>query len=120
MHSIASVGSASGAASYFAKDDYYTGEHAEGLSSWGGAGAKDLGLRGEVNKHAFENLLNGRLPDGTVVNDAENRRAGLDMTFSAPKSVSVLALVTGDTRILAAQEKAVRATMTMVEAKHAE
>ncbi|VWX51093.1 MobF family relaxase [Novosphingobium sp. 9U] len=120
MHSIAAVGSAAGAASYFAKDDYYTGEHAEGLSAWGGAGAKDLGLKGEVGKDAFENLLNGKLPDGTVVNASENRRAGLDLTFSAPKSVSVLALVTGDQRILVAQEKAVRAAMGMIEGKYAE
>ncbi|MBB4859183.1 conjugative relaxase-like TrwC/TraI family protein [Novosphingobium chloroacetimidivorans] len=120
MHSIATVRSAAGAASYFAKDDYYTGEHAEGVSAWGGAGAKDLGLRGEVDKDAFENLLNSKLPDGTIVNATENRRAGLDLTFSAPKSVSILALVTGDKRILAAQEKAVLAAMKMIESKHAE
>ncbi|VWX55212.1 MobF family relaxase [Novosphingobium sp. 9U] len=120
MHSIAPVGSAAGAAGYFAKDDYYTGEHAEGLSAWGGAGAKDLGRKGEVSKADFENVLNGKLPDGTVVNASENRRAGLDLTFSAPKSVSVLALVTGDQRILVAQEKAVRAAMGMIESKYAE
>jgi hypothetical protein len=48
--SVASVRSAGGAANYFAKDDYYVGEHASEVSGWGGRGAAELGLSGEVDK----------------------------------------------------------------------
>ena len=50
MLSVAAVRSASGAANYFAKDDYYTAEHASEATAWGGEGAKELGLTGEVKK----------------------------------------------------------------------
>ena len=120
MLSVASVRSAGGAASYFAKDDYYVGEHASEVSAWGGAGATELGLAGEVNKLAFEQLLNGKLPDGEQVGDPERRRAGIDLTFSMPKSASVLAYVAGDERLLAAHMQAVRQTMGWVEKNFAE
>lgn len=120
MLSVAPVRSAGGAASYFAKDDYYTGEHASEMSEWGGEGAAALGLDGEVGKSAFETLLNGALPDGTVVNAHEHRRAGIDLTFSMPKSASVLAYVAGDERLLAAHRLAVRQTMVWAEKKFAE
>ena len=120
MHSIASVGSAGGAAQYFAKDDYYLGEGPGELSEWGGKGAAELGLDGEVKRADFENLLNSILPDGTLVNGAENKSHGLDLTFSLPKSASVLALVAGDSRILEAHRAAVTATMVWAEQKFAE
>ncbi len=120
MLSIAPVRSAGGAASYFAKDDYYTGEHASEMSAWGGEGASALGLSGDVGKASFETLLNGALPDGTIVNAHEHRRAGIDLTFSMPKSASVLAYVAGDERLLAAHRTAVRQTMTWVEKTFAE
>ena len=59
MLSVASVKSASGAAQYFAKDDYYTAEHSSEATAWGGVGAADLGLKGEVTKEDFEKILNG-------------------------------------------------------------
>lgn len=120
MLSVAPVRSAGGAASYFAKDDFYTGEHASEMSEWGGEGASALGLSGEVGQGAFETLLNGALPDGTVVNAHEHRRAGIDLTFSMPKSASVLAYVAGDERLLAAHRTAVRQTMAWVEKTFAE
>lgn len=120
MHSIAAVRSAGGAAAYFAKDDYYTGEHASETREWGGDGAKLLGLRGEVGKSDFENLLNGKLPDGNLANPSANRRAGIDLTFSMPKSASVMAYVAGDTRILAAHWAAVKGTMRWAEKNFAE
>lgn len=120
MHSIAAVRSASGAASYFAKDDYYTGEHASEASEWGGKGAEYLGLAGEVGKVDFENLLNGKLPNGSIAHSSPNRRAGIDLTFSMPKSASVMAYVAGDTRILAGHLTAVKATMRWVEETLAE
>lgn len=120
MLSVASVRSASGAASYFAKDDYYVGEHASEVSAWGGQGAVDLGLAGEVGKQAFEELLKGRLPDGEQIGDPDRRRAGIDLTFSMPKSASVLAYVAGDERLLAAHMQAVNQTMGWVEKHFAE
>ncbi|AXB80236.1 MobF family relaxase [Novosphingobium sp. P6W] len=120
MHSIASVRSAGGAANYFAKDDYYTAEHASQASEWGGKGAEQLGLTGKVGKADFENLLNGKLPDGTAANPAANRRAGIDLTFSMPKSASVMAYIAGDKRILTAHMAAVKATMSWVEKTMAE
>ena len=120
MLSVAPVRSAGGAATYFAKDDYYAGEHASEVSAWGGVGATGLGLSGEVHKLAFEELLNGKLPDGEQVGDPERRRTGIDLTFSMPKSASVLAYVAGDERLLVAHMQAVRQTMGWVEKNFAE
>ncbi|MEP9404411.1 MobF family relaxase [Sphingomonas sp. VNH70] len=126
MHSIASVRSASGAANYFAKDDFQSGEYytADGdVSLWGGAGAEAICLSGEVRREAFEQVLNGRLPDGQQIGDPARRRAGFDLTFSAPKSVSLMAYIAGDKRILGeggVHMQAVRATMAWVEKNLAE
>ncbi len=120
MLSVASVGSASGASNYFAKDNYWMGEGPSEFSQWGGKGAETLGLEGKVEAETFERVLDGKLPDGRVVNDHEKRVAGIDLTFSMPKSASVLALVSGDKRILAAHQAAVMKTMTWVEEKFAQ
>src|SRR5262249_40190435 len=45
----------------------------------------------------------------------EQRRAGWDATFSAPKSVSIQALVGGDPRLIAAHRAAVTATLGELE-----
>ncbi len=115
MLSIAPVRSASGTANYFAKDDYYTVEGSSEASVWGGEGAEAVGLAGEVSKDAFERILNGVLPSGEGVAQVENRRAGLDLTFSMPKSASVMAYIGGDKRILVANMSAVQKTMAWVE-----
>ncbi|MFY8154626.1 MAG: relaxase domain-containing protein, partial [Hyphomicrobiales bacterium] len=106
MLSVASVKSASGAAQYFAKDDYYTAEHSSEATAWGGVGAADLGLKGEVTKEDFEKILNGEMPDGEKVGQVEGRRLGVDLTFSMPKSASVMAYVAGDARVLTAHMNA--------------
>jgi len=120
MLSVAAVKSAGGAASYFGKDDYYTGEHSSETSTWGGKGAEELGLSGEVKASAFETILRGILPDGTGVNQTPKRTIGTDLTFSMPKSASVMAYVAGDKRILDAHMSAVKTTMTWVEKTMAE
>ena len=125
MLSVASVKSPSGAANYFAKDDYhagdyYAGEHQAEASAWGGKGARDLGLRGEVTKDAFEKILNGELPGGERVGQVQNRQSGIDLTFSMPKSASVMAYVGGDQRILAAHMQAVKGAMRWAEKNFAE
>ena len=120
MFFVSTVRSAGGAANYFAKDNYYTQEQSSEWSSWGGKGATTLDLSGAVDKDTFEALLNSVLPDGTVVNEHENRRAGYDLTFSMPKSASVLAYVGGDERILEANKSAVLVAMKWVEENAAE
>ena len=120
MLSVASVRSASGAANYFAKDDYYTVEGSSEATAWAGEGADAIGLSGEVSKEAFEGVLNGILPSGEAVAQVENRRAGVDLTFSMPKSASVMAYVAGDKRVLAANMAAVQKTMAWVEKNLAE
>ncbi|MET4666300.1 conjugative relaxase-like TrwC/TraI family protein [Sphingomonas sp. PvP056] len=129
MLSMASVKSASGAANYFGKDDfvsgeYYTDEKAGEVSIWGGEGAAAAGLGGTVYKETFAKVLNGELPSGDrVMDQRETRRPGYDLTFSAPKSVSVMAYIAGDKRILGpdgAHTKAVQQTMAWVEKNLAE
>lgn len=129
MHSIATVKSASGAAKYFTNDDfvsgeYYTDEKAGDVSMWGGEGAAAAGLTGAVSQETFAKVLGGELPSGErVVDQKASRRPGYDLTFSAPKSVSVMAYVAGDKRILGpdgAQTRAVQQTMAWVEKNLAE
>ncbi|MCY1669583.1 conjugative relaxase [Novosphingobium sp. SL115] len=121
MHSIASVRSSSGAADYFANDNYYSADEHAQSGVWGGEGARALGLEGQVERDAFEGILNGRLPDGEMVGQVEGRRLGLDLTFSMPKSASILALVSGDRRIIDAHLAAVKSTMSqLVEKQFAE
>jgi conjugative relaxase-like TrwC/TraI family protein len=95
---------ASGIADYYlkGKEDYYL----KGLASqgeWLGEGAKRLGLKGPVDRATFVNLLDGFSPDRkhALVQNAgsEDRQCCWDLTFSAPKSVSVLwALATPEVR----------------------
>lgn len=119
MLSISKLSSSAQASTYYQKADYYTkGEPGEDVKSeWVGEGAKRLGLTGEVGSLAFKDLLDGVLPDGTQVGTTRNGKLehtpGWDLTFSAPKSLSVLALVSGDKRLVEAHQKAV-ATMTKI------
>lgn len=113
MLSVATVRSAGGAASYFAADNYYTREQGQG--EWFGKGAEALGLTGKVDPKTFEALLQGRLPDGSRVGREGIHRAGIDLTFSMPKSWSLIALVGGDRRIIEAYGEAVKATLAWAE-----
>lgn len=121
MISVAAVGSASDAATYYARDNYYTADQAEGVSAWAGEGAAELGLSGPVDAERFEQVLAGELPNGVVL-DAKRgeHRAGWDITMSVPKSVSILALVGGDARLVAAVREAAAATLTWTERNIAE
>src|SRR5690349_19292342 len=108
MLSIKTLTSAAQAASYYERDDYYAKE-VRSPSLWWGKTASSLGLSGTVDRSTFRDLLEGILPNGEVLprrGDAK-RRVAYDLTFSAPKSVSLMALVGGDERILRAHETAV-------------
>lgn len=120
MLSVATVRSAKGAAGYFAADNYYAAGDAEHSGEWFGKGAAALGLTGQVDKESFEALLRGELPDGSRVGTAGRHRVGIDLTFSLPKSWSLLALVGGDRRIIDAYRAAVKETLAWAEANAAE
>ena len=118
MLSVSTVRSAKGASAYFAADNYYTPGEAETSGEWFGKGAAALGLSGQVDKETFEALLKGSLPNGEQVGSPERHRAGVDLTFSLPKSWSLLALVGGDRRILDAYRAAVKETLGWADPEH--
>lgn len=121
MLSVANVRTAGGAANYFAADNYYTRADADRSGEWFGEGAKGLGLDGRVEAKQFEAILKGYLPDGTRQgSDLRPHRAGTDLTFSMPKSWSLIALVGGDTRIIDAYAQAVKETLGWAETNLAE
>lgn len=115
MLSLSNVGSGKTATTYYeTSDNYYTSGH--GLSAWWGTGAASLGLHGAVVPNEFSSLLDGRLPSGDNLHHAgAGRRGGTDATFSAPKSVSLQALVGGDKRIIAAHILAVDRALDYAE-----
>lgn len=118
MLSFSQVKSAGSAGNYYTeKDNYYvTGSMEE---RWQGKGAEVLGLEGKVDKQVFTELLQGKLPDGsdlTRMQDGVNKhRPGYDLTFSAPKSVSMLAMLGGDKRLIDAHNRAVTVALNQVE-----
>ncbi|VYU35654.1 conjugative relaxase [Metakosakonia massiliensis] len=118
MMSVAPIASAGDAAAYYGnKDNYYFLGQLE--SEWLGEGASELGLEGPVRSDTLTAVLEGRLPDGArlgkEINGNHVHRAGHDLTFSAPKSVSILALIGGDKAMLEAHQHAVRVAATYVE-----
>jgi conjugative relaxase-like TrwC/TraI family protein len=119
--SLSSLSSSAQAASYYEADDYYA-EDSAAPSLWQGSGAAFLGLEGEVDPEQFRRLLDGHLPTGQTLGahreGGRQHRPGWDLTFSAPKSVSIMALVAGDRRLDAAHAQAVAAALSFAE-RHA-
>ncbi len=124
MLSIGAITSAAQGASYYEKDGYYAKDDPEhrDASAWFGKGAESLGLTEPVDPETFRAILEGKVPDGSGTElgkrgrDGEiTHRPGRDLTFSAPKSVSIAALVGGDERVVGAHDRAVRATLAWVE-----
>jgi conjugative relaxase-like TrwC/TraI family protein len=115
----------SDAQSYYKQEDTVKGE-------WQGKLAVSLGLSGEVAPLEFSRLTEGMHPqskaqmvrhregteytnaDGSVTKPVEHR-AGWDATFSAPKSVSLTALVGGDDRVTEAHRAAVSTALNELE-----
>ena len=127
--SIGQVASPSQGASYYERDGYYARDDPEhhAASAWAGRGASDLGLEGPVDPDVFKEILAGFVPDGTgtrlgrKMGDGEFRhRPGRDLTFSAPKSVSLAALVGGDERVAEAHDHAVMKALDWFERNAAE
>ena len=112
------------AVTYYERDGYYAKndpEHRQ-ASFWYGDAAKALGLRAHVRPSRFESVLSGYVPGtdlrlGRMREGEHDHRPGWDITLSAPKSVSLEALVMGDRRVIRAHDEAVRATLGFVEAE---
>ena len=118
------VRSSAKAVIYYERDGYYARndpEHRQ-ASFWYGDAAKALGLRAHVHPSRFESVLSGYVPGtdlrlGRMREGQHEHRPGWDITLSAPKSVSLEALVVGDRRVIRAHDEAVRATLDFVEAE---
>jgi len=123
MLSLYAITTPEGMATYYDSDGYYAkeDEQAKEASQWFGKGAEAAGLEGFVEPEDFQRILDGNTPDGRrlgrMVDGEWKHRAGIDLTFSAPKSVSVMALVGGDERLIKAHDEAVKATLTHIESK---
>ena len=127
--SIGAIASAAQGVSYYEKDGYYARddpEHRE-ASAWAGKGADALGLKGPVDPDVFRAVLEGKVPDGSGRElgrrDRDGKllhRPGRDVTLSAPKSVSLAALVGGDARVVDVHDRAAQATLAWIEGNAAE
>ena len=125
MLSMDKIRSPAQAATYFEVDDYYTkgGGNPESRGTWYGRGAAALDFEGDVDPHHFKLMLQGQLPNGQSLgsesgeeNEEElNHTPGWDLTFSAPKGVSIVAEVGRDKRVFEAHGLAVREALRWVE-----
>jgi conjugative relaxase-like TrwC/TraI family protein len=137
MLTISKPLSASQAQTYHAREfasqeQNYWSRDQQGHSEWQGRLAEQWGVQGGVGSEHFARLSEGQHPHteeqlvrhqvsrtyegkfGREVTSAEHR-AGWDATFSAPKSVSLTALVGGDDRVREAHRESVRAALQELE-----
>jgi len=95
---------------HLSSNDYYCeGEKVIGL--WQGRAAERLGLCGEIHADdpSFECLRQNQRPDGKgklTARDCDHRVRFFDFQCSAQKSVSIMAVTVGDTRLLEAHDHA--------------
>ncbi|WP_333837408.1 MobF family relaxase [Novosphingobium sp.] len=104
-------------ARYYTIGDYYS-KGSDEHSEWGGKLAAELGLEGKVDPVRFEELLSGKVGDqqlGRRRKEGIQHHPGWDFAVNAPKSVSIMALVHGDERIIAAHERAVGVALSYLE-----
>ena len=127
--SIGAVAAPAQGASYYERDGYYAKDDPghRAASAWMGTGAAEVGLEGPVDPDVFRAVLEGEAPDGSGRRlgrmDRDGRithRPGRDLTFSAPKSVSLAALVGRDARVVEAHGRAVAFTLDWFEKNVAE
>lgn len=100
------------------KNDYWTEGEKEVLGEWIGLGAEALGLVGAVDEKSFDALRRNRHPisgEPLTPRDHANRVAFFDIQFSAPKDVSVLAMLGGDERIREAFVESVKTVLAEME-----
>lgn len=123
MLTVSKVHNAAQARSYYAEVDDYYREGGSAPTEWFGALAREYGFVGEVDAADFERVMRGEVGGKSVGKDRvmsdgkihQGHRAGYDLTISAPKTASVLALVGGDTRLIDAHDAAVRFAFAQAE-----
>ncbi len=89
------------------------------VGTWLGKGAELLGLEGVVERTAFERLCDNLHPvsgNKLTPRTKDARRVHYDLTFSVPKSVSIVSELCGDERIVAAFQEAVAESLAEMEA----
>jgi conjugative relaxase-like TrwC/TraI family protein len=113
------------------KENYYS-ERGEVNGNWSGRLAEEWGLKGEVTSEQYARLVAGQdpntgeqlirfVPSREAVNNygeeitTSEHRAGWDATFSAPKSVSLAALVGDDERVRVAHRESVEKALEVFE-----
>ena len=124
MLSIGAMGKAGGGAGDYytnlAREDYYT-QGGEPPGKWRGQAAALLGLEGHIERQDLRSLLSGyhhSTEKALIQRAGPNHRAGWDLTFSAPKSVSILWSQSDQTTratIQTAQQTAVDKTLTFIQ-----
>ncbi len=100
------------------KNDYWTEGEKKVEGIWIGEGAKRLGLEGGVQDKAFDAVRRNRHPDTgekLTARESKERVAFFDVQLSAPKDVSVLAMVGGDERVVVAFQDSVRIALEEME-----
>ena len=120
---VASVGRCYTNPQDYAQENYYTEGESFTNAEWFGYAANIQGLNGQIKEQDFLNAYSSLDPQGNPLRKQQQyqksshryNRPGTDVTLSAPKSVSVAALVYGNQDVLEAHKAAVRATMKYVE-----
>jgi conjugative relaxase-like TrwC/TraI family protein len=105
-----------------ALEDYYR-QGGEPPGFWVGSGATILGLTGEVQNEQLSKLFQGYTPDRHMKPLVQNagridRQSGWDLTFSTPKTVSILWSAGNEkvrTEIESAQKNALQRTVAYME-----
>jgi conjugative relaxase-like TrwC/TraI family protein len=89
------------------------------LSFWHGKGAKQLNLSGEVENTDFAAIASNKTPEGDKLKpqNSSKSRIGRDITFTAPKSISLAYALMGDTRIVEIFKRAAETTLSALETK---
>ncbi len=102
-------------------EDYYSQGNAKTPSVWMGGAAQVLGLSGPVGRDDHIKTLQGLAPrtrEGLVQGAGEARKYAVDLTFSAPKSVSIVWAIGGEktrAEIETAQTRAVGKVLEFIE-----
>jgi len=107
---VTTLRSASSTVAYYARDGLCRANDPVHYraSRWYGRGCETLDLASHVDPEPFAAIL-----QDTV--DQDDGPPGVDITFSAPKTVSLSALLHDDPRVVRTHDKAVRATLFRVE-----
>lgn len=103
-------------------DEAIAPDAARGKGQWFGRGAEALGLQGHVDLKVLNAMIRGELPNGELLGTRPDKSSGerqhtegWDLTFSAPKSVSVLAEITGNRELFRAHNDALKEAVSWLE-----